>query len=45
MILAKLKDQLAFTDAATSVDWPESAVRPLVSFLQRRQFSLASNEW
>jgi hypothetical protein len=36
MILAKLKDQLAFTDSATSVDWPESAVWPLVSFVGRR---------
>jgi hypothetical protein len=41
MMLAKLKDQLAFTDAATSVDWPKRTVWPWVSFLQRRQFCLA----
>jgi hypothetical protein len=44
MILAKLKDQFAFTDAATPVDWPEGAVWPLISVLERRQFLFASNE-
>ena len=44
MTLAKLQDQLALTDTATSVDRPEGAAWPVVCGLQCHQFFLASDE-